>query len=152
MDLRGVIAYGMVATYTRLLRCVEDVSDDDACRVPEGLTPIIWQLGHVAVVDFGFARRLDGVSTPPPGYPTLFQAGSGGRACYPSLGEVRDVLGEAHRRLEELARTAELDRPVDARHYQTAGEMFAFAIYHRGYHTGKMTTLRALLGKPRLFG
>jgi hypothetical protein len=41
---------------------------------------------------------------------------------------------------------------VDGRNYRTAGEMLVFAIYHRGYHVGKATTLRALLKKPRLFG
>ena len=30
--------------------------------------------------------------------------------------------------------------------------MFAFSNNHRWYHIGKITTLRALLGKPRLFG
>ncbi len=152
MDLRVLLDYGLTVTYARFLRCLEDITDDEARRMPAELTPIVWQVGHVAVADFAFARRLDGTSAPPSGYPRLFQAGSGGNAHYPSLDEVRDVLGQAQRRLEELARSADLDEPLEARNYRTAGEMFAFAVYHRGYHTGKITTLRALLGKPRLFG
>ncbi|MFN3286306.1 MAG: hypothetical protein ACK45F_08505 [bacterium] len=41
---------------------------------------------------------------------------------------------------------------MDAPHYRNVGEMLALSAYHRGYHIGKMTTVRALLGKRRLFG
>jgi hypothetical protein len=49
-------------------------------------------------------------------------------------------------------RTAQLDAPAEGRSYSTVEEMLVFAVYHRGYHVGKITTLRALLKKPRLFG
>ncbi len=35
--------------------------------------------------------------------------------------------------------------------FKTVGDVVSFATFHRGYHIGKICTLRALLGKPRLF-
>ncbi|MDR7481314.1 MAG: DinB family protein [Armatimonadota bacterium] len=152
MDIRAVLLYGLTATHARLLRCLEDLTDDEARRTPHGLTPIIWQAGHIALADAGFARRADGRTEPPAGYEGLFATGTGGPAAYPPLAEVRDAVNRGQGRLEEIARTADLAARVDARNYSTVGEMLAFATYHRGYHVGKITTLRALLGKPRLFG
>jgi hypothetical protein len=36
--------------------------------------------------------------------------------------------------------------------WNNVGELFAFSVAHRWYHIGKINSLRALLGKPRLFG
>jgi uncharacterized damage-inducible protein DinB len=152
MTTRDVLLYGLSATHARLLRCLEDLSDDDARRTPHGLSPVVWQAGHIALTDAALARRADGRTEPPAGYEALFAMGTGGPAAYPPLAEVRDALNRGQQRLEEIARTVDPGARVDARHYSTVGEMLAFATYHRGYHVGKITTLRALLGKPRLFG
>ena len=152
MDTQSVALYGLTATATRVLRCVEDVSDDEARRTPTNLSPIVWQLGHLAQSDGGFLQRGGVVSPAPASFAELFKTGSGGSAIYPPLAEVRAVFEATQRELEKLARSADLTQRVDARNYGTLGEMLVFAAYHRGYHVGKMTTLRALLGKPRLFG
>ena len=152
MDTRDLLLYGLTVTHARLLRCLEDLSDDEARRTPHGLSPIVWQAEHIALTDATFARRADGRTEPPAGYETLFATGTGGPAAYPPLEQVRDAINRGQGRLEEIARTADPAARVDARHYSTLGEMLTFAIYHRGYHIGKITTLRALLGKPRLFG
>jgi uncharacterized damage-inducible protein DinB len=151
--VQELLLYGLHATYTRLLRCLEDLTDGEARSVPAGgLSPIIWQAGHVATTDFAFARRVDGLTTLPTGYEALFQMGTGGQASYPPLAEVRGALERAQQALEGIAKSAPLDGPVEGRSYRTVGEMLVFAAYHRGYHVGKVTTLRALLKKPRLFG
>jgi hypothetical protein len=152
MDARAAAQYGLTATYERMVRCLADLTDDEARGMPDGLTPIIWQAGHIALTDFQFARRADARSEAPAGYAGLFAAGTGGAAAYPPLAEVRDAAARAHAVLEAVARTADLGAPVEARNYGTIGEMLAFVLYHRGYHVGKMTTLRALLKKARLFG
>lgn len=152
MDTQSVALYGLIATATRVLRCVEDVSDDEARRTLTNLSPIVWQLGHLALSDGGFLQRGGVVSPAPASFTDLFKTGSGGPAAYPPLAEVKAVFEAAQRELETLARSADLAQRVDARNYATLGEMLVFAAYHRGYHVGKMTTLRALLGKPRLFG
>ena len=147
------LLYGLTATHTRLFRCLDDLTDDEARRSPAGgLSPIIWQAGHLALTDFNFARRADGRSAAPDGYGDLFKPGTGGEAAYPSLAEVKDALQRGQQALEAVARTADLSVPVDAPSYKTVGEMLIFTYYHRGYHIGKITTLRALLKKPRLFG
>lgn len=152
MEIRDLVLYGLAATHARLLRCLEDLSDDEAHRTPHGLSPIVWQAGHIALTDAAMARRADGRTEPPAGYESLFATGTGGPAAYPPLAQVRDAINRGQGRLEEIARTADPAARVEARNYSTVGEMLMFAVYHRGYHIGKITTLRALLGKPRLFG
>jgi hypothetical protein len=136
-----------------MLRCLADLTEEEAQRSPVGgLSPIVWQAGHTALTDYNMARRADGRTQAPDGYEKLFEMGTGGPAVYPSLSEVREHCTRAQAILEEIAKTANLDAPVDGRSYSTVHEMLTFAVYHRGYHVGKVTTLRALLHKPRLFG
>lgn len=150
--MRELLLYGLKATHARLQRCLEDLTDDEARTSPAGLSPIIWQAGHVATSDFALARRVDGRTESPAGYADLFQMGTGGEAPYPPLADVRREVDRAQQVLETLAGAVPLETPVDSRNYRNVGEMLVFAIYHRGYHVGKAATLRALLKKPRLFG
>lgn len=150
--MRDLIRYGLETSFARVLRCVDDVSEEEASRSPHGLTPTIWQLGHLVVTDAGYLRRAGGEMEIPKSYPALFATGTGGRADYPPLAELRGRFEAVQQGLLEAAQTADLARPVEGRSYGTVGEVLTFTAYHRGYHIGKMTTLRALLGKPRLFG
>src|SRR5437867_3693457 len=152
VDSRDVIRFGLAASFTRVLRCVEDVSEAEAGQMPNNLSPIIWQVGHLALSDGGFLRLADVASPAPDSFKMLVKTGSGGPADYPPLADVRPVFEAAQSELERLAQSADLSQRVESRNYATIGEMLVFAAYHRGYHIGKMTTLRALLGKPRLFG
>jgi len=152
VDSRDVIRFGLTASFTRVLRCVEDVSEAEAGQLPNNLSPMIWQLGHLALSDGGFFRLAGGTSPAPDSFKGFFRTGSGGAADYPPLSDVKPVFEAAQRELERLAQSADLAQRVESRSFATIGEMLVFAAYHRGYHIGKMTTLRALLGKPRLFG
>ncbi len=149
---RDFMLFGLTATSTRALRCVDDVGDEEARQSLHGLSPIIWQLGHLALADEGFLKRTGRSAEVPTSYRELFATGTGGNADYPPLAEVRSVFEAGNRALEEAVRTVDPAQAVDARNYKTLGEMLVFAAYHRGYHIGKMTTLRALIGKLRLFG
>ncbi len=149
--MRDALLYGLHATNTRLLEGLKDVTEAEARRAPvAGLSPIIWQAGHLTLSDFAFARRADGISAAPGGYADLFKPGTGGEGAYPSLEEVKDALHRAQQTLEGIARTADLNAPIDTPNYKTVGEMLVFVPYHRGYHIGKIMTLRALLKKPRI--
>lgn len=150
--MRELIIYGLQSSFARAIRCIEDVTEDEARATPQALSPLIWQLGHLVVSDAGYLRRAGGAVELPAVYGTLFPTGSGGRAEYPSIAEVRGHFEAIQNALVDAARTTDLSRPVEGRSYHTAGEVLIFTGYHRGYHVGKMTTLRALLGKPRLFG
>lgn len=56
-------------------------------------------------------------------------------------------------RLRQLALEGDLTQRIEGvRSYRSVGEALLFLTYHRGYHIGKITTLRALLGKQRVFG
>jgi len=152
VDLKAALRYALEATRERVLRCLEDVSEEEARRVVHGLSPLVWQVGHVTYADGVLLRRAGRTSPVPESYGPLFGTGTGGEAGYPPLDEVRGTFEAVHGGLLALLDAAALDQPVDGRHYRNVGEMLAFSAYHRGYHIGKMTTLRALLGKQRLFG
>jgi len=62
------------------IRCVEDVTEDEARSMPHALSPIIWQLGHLVVSDAGYLRRAGGTVELPAAYGTLFPTGTGGQA------------------------------------------------------------------------
>lgn len=150
--MRDLIVYGLESSFTRALRCVGDVTDDEARATPHGLSPILWQLGHLVASDAGYLRRAGGRAEIPTTYERLFATGTGGAADYPPLAEARGWFEAVQRGLLEAAHTADLAQAVEGRSYRTVGEVLTFTAYHRGYHIGKMTTLRALLGKVRLFG
>ena len=154
MDEKARLAQQLGISRERLRLCVADVTDEEAGRVQAGLlAPIVWQLGHVALVDAGFAQKAGGTCAIPPRFIDLFRAGSGGTGDYPPLADVWAAFDAAHEALVGVARTVDGAVPLDgAGRYHNIGEMLIFCTYHRGYHVGKITTLRALLGKPRLFG
>jgi len=152
MDPRAMLGFGLTAAHSRVLRSLHDVTEEEARQMPHGLTPIIWQAGHIALTDIRCVRRAGRTADVPTGYSELFPPGSGGPAAYPPVAEVVEVLQQAQQQLLEIARSAELQAPVESHNYGTVGEMLVFTIYHRGYHVGKMSTLRALLGRPRPFG
>ncbi len=80
--------------------------------------------------------------------------GTGGAADYPPLSEVVQTLEDTHETLMRTMAEVKLETPVEGPpgSFTNIGEMFSFATVHRWYHIGKITSLRALLGKPRLFG
>ena len=152
METRELVLYGLTATFTRINRCLEDISEDESRKLPSGLTPLVWQAGHIALSDMTFAARADGTLKAPTGYETLFGRGTGGEAAYPPLAEVKAALNRSQQALETVAKTIDPNTGLDSPNFHNVGEMLLFTAYHRGYHIGKMTTLRALLHKPRLFG
>lgn len=152
-DERTLLEWVLAKTAERVMRSISDVSQEEAAARPQGLTPIIWQLGHVLLTEAFILRRFGQTVDLPPEYDTLFAMGSGGEADYPSIDEIRPLLGAINERLCGLAASAPFDQPLEgSKVYGTVGEALAFMPHHRGYHVGKITTLRGLLGKSRLFG
>jgi hypothetical protein len=148
MDARTYVTYMLGVSHDRLREAVNGVSEADARRLLSGrLAPIVWQVGHIALVDGNYVRFAGGDSPVPARYVDLFKQGSGGEQDYPSLSDVRNVFDSTHRALTDRAGGANYQAPVDALSYKTVGEMFMYSGYHRGYHIGKIMTLRSLLGK-----
>jgi len=152
-DPRGLLAGMLDGTFTRMQRVLTDISEEDGRAGAQGLTPIVWQVGHVALTDSRALTRL-GLPVPVPGtYEALFTTGTGGQADYPPLDLVMPVMAQVNAQLRTLALEGNLDQAIEGtRSYRTAGEAIVFLIYHRGYHIGKITTLRALLKKEGMFG
>jgi len=153
IDPRTLLAEMLDGTARRIQRVLTDITEADARARPYGLTPIVWQVGHIALVDARALLRSGVAVEVPAAFEPLFTTGSGGDADYPPLASVVPVLDGVNDRLRQLAREGDLNRTVEGtRSYTTVGEALLFLVYHRGYHIGKITTLRALLGKARVFG
>src|SRR2546427_3632954 len=122
MDPRSIVVYGLTASFTRVQRCMEDFSDSEAAQSPHNLTPIVWQLGHLALSDGGFLRLAGGTSPAPELFKGLFKTGSGGPADYPPLGEGKPGVETAQREVGSLAQSAQLQQSVGSRNYATNRE------------------------------
>ncbi|HEV2284160.1 MAG TPA: DinB family protein [bacterium] len=156
MDDRTLILQQLALSHRLLKHTLNDITDEDAQRIPSAaVSPIIWHVGHVALVNFSFAGGRDAVRAKlPETYPGLFATGTGGKADYPVFGTVVKALDDSGAALAATVADADLSTPAEGPFdaWHNHAEMFAFSNNHRWYHIGKITTLRALLGKPRLFG
>ena len=157
MDDRALIQQQLSASRGILQRCVADVSDDEARRIPDpALAPIVWQVGHLASAD-AFIMQRAGVAPAPPvpaTYAELFKTGTGGMADYPPLDAVAQVFEGTQDALLRAIAEADLAVPDEGPLglWTNAAGLFAFANTHRWYHIGKINSLRGLLGKPRPLG
>ena len=148
MGAKAYVIQMLNLSHGRAREAIDAVSDADARQVMAGrLTPIVWQVGHLAVADGIYARRAGGESPVPARYVELFKQGSGGEQDYPPLVDVWNVFDTTHRALVDRAAGVDYQTPVDAPAYKTVGEMLLYACYHRGDHIGKIMSLRGLLGK-----
>jgi DinB superfamily len=156
VDVNGAIRFQLQRTHERVQQCLADLSADEARRLPlPSLSPVIWQVGHLAFYDAQYAERAGvGEAMPaiPREYEQLFKMGTGGEAHYPPVDQVVQVFNHTNAALQSVAQSGNLAKPVEGQLYTDVGGMLFFACIHRNYHIGKMATLRALLGKPVLFG
>jgi len=160
MDKRTLIQHQLATSHQILKHCLGDISEAEAGEIPDALlSPVVWQVGHLAVSNKLFIERAGGAPAPalPERYAVLFKTGTGGSADYPPLPEVVHAFDETHEALARAVAEATLDAPLEVppgrpRVFTNVGEMFSFADAHRWYHIGKITSLRALLGKPRPLG
>ncbi len=151
MFVRTMVIQQLDLYHARLERALEGVSEEEGRRVLAGrLAPIVWQVGHLAVVDAIYVQRGGGSYTVQPRYSDLFKPGTGGEAEYPPLSEVWALFSGVHEALLKVVGEADFAKPLEhpAGAYTSVGGMLIYACYHRGYHIGKTGTLRALLGKP----
>lgn len=151
-DLRDTAANRLEVVHRLIAASLEDLTEDEAQRSPtSGLSPVVWQVGHLALMTGWMTERLGGAYTPPPTYEERFQRGTGGPGRYPTLAEVRRAFDDSHQAILGVIRTTDLGQPLDimgmTRH---RGDLAVMCAAHYGYHMAKIATLRALLGKPRL--
>lgn len=157
MEDRALIQQQLAKSHQIVKHCLGDITEGEAARLPAPiLSPVIWQVGHLAWINSMFVQRAGVTSgtTLPERYPDLFKTGTGGAANYPSLSEVVKAFDDTHEALMRTVAEAKLETPDEGPRglWKNYNEMFSLASTHRWYHIGKINSLRALLGKPRLFG
>ncbi|MBO8142624.1 MAG: DinB family protein [Firmicutes bacterium] len=136
----------------RFAQAVADVTPEEAQARPQNLAPIVWQLGHVTYYDAMLMRRAGLEHDLPADYEKMFPIGTDGRGPLPPLADVLTEFHRGSRRLIELIEDASaLARPTTGTaNYNTLADGLIYVLGHREYHRGKVMTLRALLGKPRI--
>jgi len=153
MQLNDAILGQLRLTYQFVLESLEELTEEEALRSPVGnLSPVIWQVGHLAWAENLDASRVDHAVVIPPSFEQMFRTGTGGSGNYPPLEKVTAAYVAAHEVLVEIARSGDLAKVIEGRRRSyPVSDLLLFACYHRGYHTGKIATLRGLLGKSLVF-
>ncbi len=147
------------------LGLLEDIDEADWFRMPaEGVTHLAWQVGHLAMAQYGLALfRLRGrqeidSQLMPSAFRKQFGKGSTpdpNPANNPSPAEIRQTLDAVHAQvLKELPgyKDDDLDTPVDPPHavFDTKMGALYFCSQHEMMHAGQIGLLRRLLGKSPL--
>jgi hypothetical protein len=147
------------------LSLLADIDDDDWFRQPPGgVTHVAWQVGHLAMAQYGLAlfrmrgRRAEDANLMSGAFRKKFSKGSlpdPNPANNPSPADIRDVFGHVHQQvMTELPRyaDAELDQPVDKPYalFPTKLGGLYFCAAHEMMHAGQIGLLRRLLGKETI--
>lgn len=87
----------------------------------------------------------------PAEYAELFRGGSSGKGDFPPLAEVRAAFQRVQ---QEVLKLTELPYELGMKYgssNSSLAEGLMFIHMHRGWHNGKIMTLRALVGKPIMY-
>ena len=148
-------------TYTHSL--LQDLEDADWFRQPrEGVTHIAWQVGHLAMAEYGLClfrirgRQPEDLELMSGKFRKQFSKGSlpdSNPATNPSAREIREVLDRVHQQaLREMAGYSEalLNEPAEDPRavFETKLGALFFCSHHELLHAGQIGLLRRLLGKP----
>jgi uncharacterized damage-inducible protein DinB len=147
------------------LATLEGIGEEDWFAMPAGgPTHLAWQLGHIAMAEYGLClfrqrgRQPVDLELMSSSFRKLFSKGSVPEADsskYPSIGEIRATLGRVHQQvlLEAASFTeAQLAEPVDMPYATQATKLgsLLFCSHHEMLHAGQIGLLRRLLGKPAI--
>lgn len=145
---------------------LSDVDQADWFRQPsEGVTHVAWQVGHLAVAQYGLAlKRVRGEEAGDgelisPEFRRLFGKGSTpvpDPAAYPTPEQIRAVFDRVHQQVlaesndwsEELLAEATGEPPHPM--FKTKGESIRWSVQHEFIHAGQIGLLRRLLGASPL--
>ncbi len=144
---------------------LDNTDVEDWFRMPsEGVTHIAWQVGHMAIAEYGLAlKRVRGRIAEDAGlvsdeFLALFGKGSipdADAGKYPPAAEIRGVFDRVHQQaIQELQSLSEevLDEASDPPHpmFNTKRGAIEWAAQHELLHAGQIGLLRRLLGKEWL--
>ena len=147
------------------LSLLQDIDDTDWCRQPqEGVTHVAWQVGHLAMAQYGLClfrmrgRKPDDAQLMSSMFRKKFSKGTTpdpDPTRNPSPAEIREVFHRVHRQaMEELPTYSEtvLNEPVDMPYAVfpvKLGGLF-FCAMHEMIHAGQLGLLRRLMGKATI--
>ena len=146
------------------LRLLEDLTDDEwFWSPPEYSTHIAWQVGHIAMSEYGLTmfqqrgRLTEDRELMSGKYRKLFLRGTKpnlDRSVYPSPSEILEVLDRVHQQMRAEVPTfdAILDDEVGPPHaaYGTKYGALLFTSNHEMLHAGQIGMLRRLMDKPEI--
>jgi len=142
---------------------LDGLAEEDWFRQPsEGITHIAWQVGHLAMAEYGLClfrirgRRPEDLDLMPGKFRKQFSKASQPvpePVQNPTPAELRAVLDRVHQQvLSELAGGSEpqLTEAIDEPYAVTPTKLGAlfFCSHHEMLHAGQIGLLRRLLGKP----
>ena len=132
----------------RARKAVEGLSDAELKARPQNLAPALWQVGHLAASDASLLRRAGKPLDLPAWVQDSYAKDTTGEGLKQSLDEVWAEFSKVQAGILDLIGT-DLDKVIEhpAKIYGTVGEGLLYMLVHRGYHHGKIMTLRALMGK-----
>jgi hypothetical protein len=144
------------------LSLLADIDDADwFWRPPQGVTHVAWQVGHLAMAQYGLClfrmrgRRPEDVELMPSAFRKKFSKGSTpdpDPATHPAPSEIRDIFDRIHRQtIEELPGYSDalLNEPIEEPYALfpiRLGGLF-FCAMHEMMHAGQIGLLRRLMGK-----
>ncbi len=137
-------------TRSEFVRCLKEVSPEDAIRRIMPMNSISWIIGHLANQEQAYWVLLAQGHTPVPGLVDL--VGTGKPASTPPLDEMWAAWHTITRAADSYLVTLEtsalethfVDRDKPRR--ESVGTMLLRNIYHYWYHTGEAHAIRDMLG------
>lgn len=147
------------------LGILDTIAESDWFRMPEGVTHVAWQVGHLAMAEYRLAldrlrgEQPDDEALIPNEFLKVFARDSvvnAGPETYPQPGEIRRVFDAVHARtMSDLANfpDADLDAPITKPHKlcQTKIECLRWTSHHEMIHGGQIALLRRLFGQKPIW-
>lgn len=135
----------------RIRKSVEGLDPGDLMKRPQGLTPVLWQVGHLAASDASLLRRAGAAIELPSWVQDKYAKDTTGEGLSQSMDEVWAEFSKVQSAVLRLA-DSDLQKPIDhpAKIYQNVGEGLLYMLIHRGYHHGKITSLKTLIAKTKI--
>jgi hypothetical protein len=145
------------------LTLLDGLDDADFFRRPsETLTHIAWQVGHLAMAEYGLClfrirgRRPEDLELMPSKFRKAFSRGStpvDDPQAYPPIAEIRRVFDVIHdQAMQELGecRAEDLEEKIEEPYavFDTKLGALFFCAHHEMLHAGQIGLLRRLIGKP----
>lgn len=157
----AIVAKHLAFARKYTLSLLEDLDEDDWFRQPEGVTHIAWQVGHIAVSQYGLAlfrqrgRAEVDLELMPSSFRKKFSRGTTpdpNPDKNPAPSEIRQTLDRVYEQVQQEIQDFAIDnlnQAVDAPYavFSTNFGALLFAVDHELIHAGQIGLIRRFIGK-----